>query len=127
MSLIQTQGNRFKSAYKGSRTELPTSTFDGLFVPNCTANLSLWKKWLILRLLKRACYQLKLYCNRALAVKRLRSDFSQPLFKPSTEVLELVLEVTWSALTAVEKLGAHRREQRWAEMPSGRVCVLLHG
>lgn len=60
-----------------------------------------------------------------LAVNRLRSDFSQPLFRPSTEVPELVLEVTWSALTPVEKTGAHQREQRWAEMPSGGVRVLL--
>lgn len=61
-----------------------------------------------------------------LAVNRLRSDFSQPLFRPSTEVPELVLEVTWSAFTPVEKTRAHRREQWWAEMPSGWVCVLSH-
>lgn len=64
MFLIQAQG--FKSTYKGSCTELPTTASDGLFVPNCIANLSLFKKWLIFRLLKRAWCQLKLYCNRAL-------------------------------------------------------------
>lgn len=60
-----------------------------------------------------------------LAVNRLRSDFSQPLFRPSTEVPALVLGVTWSALTPGEKTCAHRTEQRWAEMPSGGVCDLL--
>lgn len=45
-----------------------------------------------------------------LAVSRLRPDFSQPLFKPSTEVPELMLEVTWSAPASLEKMGAHRRE-----------------
>lgn len=61
-----------------------------------------------------------------LAVNRLRSDCSQPLFRPSTEVPQLVLEVTWSDLLPVEKTRAHTREQRWAEMPSGGVCVLRH-
>ena len=53
-----------------------------------------------------------------LAVNTLRSGFSRPLFRPSTEVPEVVLEVTWSALTPVGKTGVHRREQR-AEIPSG--------
>lgn len=46
-----------ESACEGSRPELPMS------VPNCTANLLWWKKWLILRLLRHVWYQLMLYCN----------------------------------------------------------------
>lgn len=60
-----------------------------------------------------------------LAVGRLSSDLSQPLFRPPSTVPELVLEVNWCPLTPVEKTGAHGREQRWAEIPSGGICVLL--
>lgn len=62
-----------------------------------------------------------------LAVNRLSSDSSQPLLRPSSEVPALVLEVTWCVLTPAEKMGAHRREERWAEMHSGGVCDLLCG
>lgn len=54
-----------------------------------------------------------------LAVTRLRSDFSQSLFGPSTEVPELVPEVIWSALTPVEKTGAHRGNRGRLKCPLG--------
>lgn len=83
-------------------TGLPT------FTNNCTANPLLWKKRLILRLLKCVWYQLKLYCSRVPLLWAGWNGTAEPAW---------ALGLTWSTSASMKKTDASEETEGMLKCP----------